>query len=169
MPETTKIRCGGSWRSEQAWKSAFRTPKSPHPGHQSGGTSDLKSFMVGGAAVVDMSCSFKAPWTSWLRGHHSALCRRVRLASADGFVLASREEPRRAAMGGDGRLETRCAAGGWKGDRHRTWSREEDPAAWSHSGGLRGSPRPFRPAGKPASRPAQSPLVPVGCSVFHPG
>src|SRR5437867_6419300 len=63
MPETTKIRCGGSWRSEQAWKSAFRTPKSPHPGHQSGGTSDLKSFMVGGAVVVDMSDSFKAPWT----------------------------------------------------------------------------------------------------------
>ena len=39
MPETTSSSCGWISSSAQACNKAFSTPKSPQPGHQSGGTS----------------------------------------------------------------------------------------------------------------------------------
>src|SRR5687767_370521 len=44
MPLTVTIWCGRSPSSAQAFCSPVSTPKSPHPGHQSGSTFPLKSL-----------------------------------------------------------------------------------------------------------------------------
>jgi len=60
MPETTMISCGFRFKSAQAFWRAFRTPKSPHPGHQSGSTLPFKSAIamcLVSARTVAIFCS----------------------------------------------------------------------------------------------------------------
>src|SRR6185436_10837359 len=52
MPLITSARCGKMFNSTSACLSALRTPKSPHPGHQSGSALPLKSLIVSGNRLV---------------------------------------------------------------------------------------------------------------------
>src|SRR5258708_31927417 len=55
IPLITIAWCGRTPNSESACFSAVRTPKSPHPGHQSGSALPLKSLIVSGRPLVPPS------------------------------------------------------------------------------------------------------------------
>src|SRR5215469_10457170 len=46
MPLMVATSCLGIWSSTRAFCTAARTPKSPHPGHQSGSTLPLRSAIT---------------------------------------------------------------------------------------------------------------------------
>src|SRR6185295_20426369 len=58
MPETTSTLCAGIPSSTMASFSDFKTPKSPHPGHQSGSTAPWRLLSV--SSTVAMAVPFLA-------------------------------------------------------------------------------------------------------------
>src|SRR5439155_6636968 len=53
MPETTSTSWGGMPSSTMASFSDLRTPKSPHPGHQSGSTGPSRLLSVSSTVAID--------------------------------------------------------------------------------------------------------------------
>src|SRR6267378_2514834 len=64
IPLMVRTSCGRRPSSATAVLSAFKTPKSPQPGHQSGSALPLKSLTVSGTRGLERICVLVSVWSS---------------------------------------------------------------------------------------------------------
>src|SRR4051812_29371618 len=86
MPETTSISWGWTSISALAFCKALSTPKSPQPGHQSGGTSLLKSFASNFFRAIVAAIDY-SPGRGWLVVDEIAVVGRLLAPEDDAQVL----------------------------------------------------------------------------------
>src|SRR5947207_7812369 len=85
IPLTVRTSCGKRPNSATAVLSAFRTPKSPQPGHQSGSTLPLKSLALSAGA--------RGRVKSWVPG---SICISAMISSSDADLVHRHVLPGRA-------------------------------------------------------------------------